>query len=107
MQPNWRFDYLCLFDSTLNCAETDLELRESIHNDYAGYVSRVHRLDPCASAGAVVTPDGQWHDLSDFGYRLMNDADSNAEPLERWHEHYWKLMRDNPDCWVIETWAHS
>ncbi len=78
IQPNWRSDYLCLFDPTLNCAETDAELPYEIRDDFASYISRVHRLRLDAIAGAVVTPDGRWHDMHDFGYRMMNDAESNA-----------------------------
>jgi len=107
IQPNWRFDYLCLFDATLNCSETDAELPHELRHDLAGYISRVDRLRPDASAGALVTPDGAWHDCHDFGFRMMNDAASNDTAIKKWNNYYWQLVRDNPDCWVVETWAHS
>jgi len=107
IQPNWHFDYLCLFDATLNCIETDAELPHELHPDLAGYISRVDRLRPDASAGALVTPDGTWHDCNDFGFRMMNDDAANDAAIKQWTNYYWQLMRDNPDCWVVETWAHS
>ncbi|WP_417387133.1 hypothetical protein [Gimesia sp.] len=110
IQPNWRFDYLCLFDATLCCEETDAELPAEMH-DYRGYVSRVDRLrndiSNDVSVGAVVTPDGVWHDIDDFGHRMMNPAELNEAALKKWSRYYWKLLEDNPDCWVIETWTHS
>lgn len=105
--PDWRFDYLCRFDSTLNCAETNSELPRDMFTDYAGYVSRADRLRPDVSAGALVTPDGHWHDSSDVGFRLMNNAETNAAAIEKWDKRYWQLMREHSDCWVVETWAHS
>ncbi|WP_141631582.1 hypothetical protein [Rhodopirellula baltica] len=105
--PEWRFDYLCRFDSTLNCAETDAELPRDMHTDYAGCLSRADRLRPDVSAGALVTPDGHWHDSFDFGFRMMNDDEANAAANEKWDKHYWQLMREHSGCWVLETWAHS
>lgn len=105
--PHWRFDYLCRFEATLNCCETNAELPREMYTDYAGYVSRADRLRPDVSAGAVVTPDGEWHDSFDFGFRMKNDDATNAAALEAWNKHYWQLMRDHADCWVMETWVHS
>ena len=107
IQPNWKFDYLCLFDATLNCSETDAELPPELHSDFAGYISKVARLRSDVLAGAVLTPDGRWHDEFDFGTSFRNDAATNAVAMEKWTQHYWQLMRDHSDCWVIETWAHS
>lgn len=104
---NRRFDYLCRFDSTLNCRETNAELPRDMYADYAGYISRADRLRSDVSAGAVVTPDGHWHDSCDFGFRMTSDGESNADALEEWSKHYRQLMRDHFDCWVLETWAHS
>ncbi|MEM8667715.1 MAG: hypothetical protein AAGG48_09385 [Planctomycetota bacterium] len=103
IQPNWRFDYLCLFDAS---AETDAELPREMF-DYAGYISRVERLRADVSAGAMITPDGVWHDVHDFGYRIMNVLESNSVPQQKWGRHYRQLLKHNPDCWIIETWAHS
>ena len=75
--------------------------------DNAGYVSRVDRLRDDVSASAVVTPDGEWHDIHDFGYRMMNDTDANADAQERWNKHFRRLLEEHPNCWAIERWAHS
>ena len=107
IQPNWRFDYLCRFDATLNCPETDAELPREMYHDYAGYISRVDRLREDVSVGAVVTPDGEWHDIGDFGYRIINTPKSNAAATEKWDRHFRELMKHNSECWVIEAWAHS
>lgn len=107
IQPHWHFDYLCWFEPTLNCAATDAELPPQLHHNYAGHITRLSRLSPDALPGAVVTTDGQWHDLSDFGFRLMNDAKANAIAEQNWRQCFWDLVDQSPNCWVIETWAHS
>lgn len=107
IQPHWRFDYLCEFEPTLNCAATDAELPPQIRSEYAGHITRLSRLSSDALPGAVVTTHGEWHDLSDFGYRMMNDESANASARQNWRQHFWGLVDESPNCWVIETWAHS
>lgn len=107
IQDDWRFDYLCRFEPTLNCSETDAELPREIHDAYAGYVSRLSRIKRDSLPGAVITPNGQWHDLYDFGFRMLNDERSNTIAKQKWQHRFWELVKQSPDCWVIETWVHS
>jgi hypothetical protein len=102
-----RFDYLCQLDATLNCTQTEYVLPHSVRRAFAGRISNTSRLSDDASAGALVTPDGNWHDISDFGWRMMADADSNAEAERQWDSRYRNLVAEHQDCWVVETYAHS
>lgn len=107
IQPNWKWDYLCRFEPTLNCQETNLELPLDLQADLTGHVSKAYRLPSNAIPGAVLTPDGVWHDQFDFGWRLMNDSDSNADADREWRNYFRGVINRHGDCWVLETWAHS
>lgn len=102
-----RFDYLCQLEATLNCTQTEYVLPHSVRRSFAGRISTTARLSDDATAGAVVTPDGDWHDISDCGWRMMADADSNAEAERQWHRRYRNLIAEYPDCWVVELHAHT
>ncbi len=106
-QPNSKFDYLCSFEPTLNCSETENELPYELRSTYDGTISKVFRLRAETNCSAMVTPDGIWHDIFDFGWRMMADQESNELATCKWRDHVKELMNKNPDCWVIETWAHS
>ncbi|MFN0019379.1 MAG: hypothetical protein ACKVP0_14030 [Pirellulaceae bacterium] len=106
-QPDWKYDYLCLFDATLNCEQTEGELPEEVRDLYHGTISKAARLRPDATAGALVTPEGVWHDIWSFGWRASGNPEANKSAMEKWNEHCSKLLRENADCWVLETWAHS
>ena len=107
IQPDWKYDYLCLFDPTLNCPETEAELPCEVGSLYRGTISKVSRLRTDARASALVTPDGTWHDVSDFGWTLLGDPAVNEVAIQEWQSYYSKRLQENFDCWVIETWAHS
>jgi hypothetical protein len=48
-------------------------------------VCRLSHLPPDYLVSAAITPDGTWHDLADFGYRLIDeDSPRNEEALARW-----------------------
>lgn len=104
---NGRYDYLCQFDSTLNCEITNAEIPFDARRSFIGYISRVDRLDSNVCPGAVITPDGKWHDIGDFGYRMTNNLGTNKIPIEKWRQYFWAVCHENPNCWVVETWAHS
>lgn len=110
IQPDWKFDYLCLPEPTLNCAATEAELPVELQTEYAGRISKAHRLRSDVSAGAIVTPSGKWHDLFDFGYRCTTDRQyiaSNGTALREWKSLYHRILHEFPDSWVIELDAHS
>lgn len=105
--PDGKYDYLCQFDATLNCAETNSELPFDARRIFSGYITTVERLSLENQCGAIITPDGQWHDIFFFGYALMDDEEAKDIATVKWRRHLRSLLLENPNCWVVETWAHS
>jgi hypothetical protein len=75
---------------------------------FSGNICERSNLPPDIVPGALVTPDGVWHDLSDFGWGLIDEpSERNREARARWVTHYQELIAAHEDCWVVEVWAHS
>jgi hypothetical protein len=57
--------------------------------------------------GAVVTPDGKWHDLADFGWRLISsDSKSNIDAEMRWANEVKKIFAEHKECIAVEFDTH-
>lgn len=104
-----RFDYLVgAFDATFDDPATLATLPAELHESFAGRICRQENLPRDRIPAALLTPDGQWHDLEDFGWRLMQEpSKDNSIAYANWSSHYHKLIDLNPSCWVISVWAHS
>lgn len=58
-------------------------------------------------ATAILTPDGQWHDLEDFGWKLLAEpSPSNARALTAWASHATELLRTHTDHIGVLVWVH-
>lgn len=107
--PQARFDYLVgpLEDSFAD-ADTENRLPESIRRDYAGNICEMGRLPVKVNAGALVTPDGAWHDLSDFGWRMSREpGPANQQAFSRWEAKLRELLQAHSHGWVVAVWAHG
>lgn len=105
-----RYDYLVGVGDKglLNDPTTERRLPLAIRRMVTGRICEVEHLPSEAVPGAVITPDGAWHDLSDFGWRLIDGrSTSNLEAEARWAARYRELLARHPHCWVLETRAHS
>jgi hypothetical protein len=104
-----RFDYLVgAPDDCFNDTATESRLPAPLRQEYAGNICEVSRLPKDAACGALVTPDGQWHDLSDFGWRMVREpGEENRAAIAAWQRHYRSLVEAHPNCWVIAIGAHS
>lgn len=104
-----KFDYLVgAFEKSLNdpIAEGRLPITERM--EWSGNVCDKHRVPRDLVPGALVTLDGKWHDLFDFGWRMAGESSSaNEAAFARWTVQYQALLAAAPDCWVVELWAHS
>jgi hypothetical protein len=78
-----RFDYLVGFEGGLCDAISEGRLPDRVRRSLAGRVCETQRLPPETIPGAVVTPDGAWHDLRDHGWRMMGEPDPNDEATAR------------------------
>lgn len=104
-----RFDYLVgAFGQTLNDPIAEGRLPVEERAAWSGNVCDKSRVPAAFVPGALVTLDGTWHDLSDFGWRMVNETSAaNQDALARWSAHYRSLLATAPECWVLEVWAHS
>jgi hypothetical protein len=104
-----RYDYLVgPLDKSLNdpIAEGRLPPRE--RRIFSGNICEMVRLPSDVIPGALVTPDSTWHDLCDFGWRMVDEPSaSNNEALQRWTARYRELVEAFPHCWVLAFWSHS
>jgi hypothetical protein len=104
-----RYDYLvgtlrsCLRDSVAH-----RRLPPNVLSSYCGEICDIANVPSYLVPGALVTPDGEWYDMSDFGWRMLKEpSDENRAALARWTERYQGLISAHRDCWVVATWVHS
>ena len=106
--PGWRTDYWTVGDETIRDEATERELGvtpdDSIHHN----VCFVRNLAPGVGPSAVITPDGQWHDLFDFGWRFSpTETPQNRDAWERWLVHLRGVLDAHAHCVAIEFDTHS
>lgn len=112
MDENWprtdgRFDYLVGADGCFDDAIAEGRLPAKVRHALRRQVSEVERLPTDLVPGALITPDGSWHDLAEEGWSMMDEPSaSNEGALARWKVRYRKLLAENPCCWVVEFSAH-
>src|SRR5690606_24998104 len=104
-----RFDYrVGALGQTLNDPVAEQAFPEGVRKNIVGNVCSIERLPLNAFPGAVVTSDGAWHDVSDFGWRLTAEPSrANDNAVQKWITHFQSLVAQHPNCWVLETWVHS
>jgi len=104
-----RFDYLVgPLESCLDDKVTEGRLPPKIRRALHGNICEINRLPPNLNFGAIVTPDGVWHDLRDFGWKMTTEpSQENQDAATRWDLRVRELLSLNPDCWVVANWAHS
>ena len=104
-----RYDHLVgALEKSLNDPVAEGRLPPTVRRSYSGNICEHANLRPDIVPAALVTPDGEWHDLSDFGWRMLNEpSDENRAAFERWEKRYRELIAAHQDCWVVEVWAHS
>ncbi|MBC8163614.1 MAG: hypothetical protein H7Z42_20600 [Roseiflexaceae bacterium] len=102
-----RFDYLVgssgCFDDPIAEGRLPARVRRSLHHR----VCEMERLPIEFVPGALITPDGLWHDLDNDGRLVNGDGQANPNALTRWEARYRELITQHPYCWVLEYRAHS
>jgi hypothetical protein len=103
-----RFDYLVGSDGCFNDPVAEGRLPAMVRQTLHRHLCEVERLPTEFVPGALVTPDGCWHDLTDDGWRMIDEpSPTNEAAFARWRTRYSNLIAANPYCWVVELWAHS
>jgi len=104
-----RYDYLVgPLGRSFNDPDAESRLPPDLRRAYAGNICERANLPSHIVPGALVTPDGAWHDLGDFGWRMSHEpCVANRTAFEKWKQRYRDLVETHPNCWVVETWAHS
>lgn len=104
----WRLDYWTVGDGEIGDAETAAALGIAADPDLAANVCRVSRLPPDVVPGAVVTPDGVWHDLADHGHRPFDGASrANRRAMDAWRVAVQALLAAHPDHLVLAVDTHA
>lgn len=103
-----RLDYWTVGGGALADEITAVELGVVDNPDLARNVCFVSRLRVDFVPGAVVTPDGRWHDLADHGWRLRDgDSRANRAAQARWAAHVRELLAAHAGCVAVEFDTHS
>lgn len=107
-QPSWRLDYWTTGDGRIADPETAAALDLTGDEDLGRNVCFVARLDGRCTPSAIVTPDGRWHDLFDFGWRFSPvETPENRAAWEQWTARVAEILTANADCLAIELDTHS
>ena len=107
-EPGWRYDYWTIGDGELADAETEAAIGLAEDDDHRGNVRFVARLEGKSTPGAIVTPDGAWHDLFDFGWKFRErETPAGKAAYEQWCAHAEKLLAAHRDCLAVEIDTHS
>src|SRR5262249_54248158 len=103
-----RFDYLVGFDGYFSDTVAEGRLPAKVLRVLHRHICEMQHLPDDLVPGALVTPDGIWHDLEDHGWRMVDQGKtSNLEAQARWSGRYRELIAEHPHCWVVEYWARS
>jgi len=106
--PSWRYDYWTAGDGLIADAETAAAVGVAGDEDYAQNVCFVSRIGGRYTPFNIVTPDGTWHGLFDFGWKMMErETPAGQEAYERWSAHAAEVLAAYPDCIAVEIDTHS
>jgi len=109
--PNSRghYDYLVgALEKSFNDPAAEGRLPPKVRRSFAGSICERSNLPADLVPGALVTPDGEWHELGDCGWKLVDEpSGKNDSALASWKKRYRELIAAHQNCWVLEVWAHS
>ena len=84
------------------------DFRPQFAASFSGSICERASLPPDVVPGALVTHDGEWYDLGDYGWKMVNEpSDENAAAHAQREKRYRELIAAHQHCWVVEVWAHS
>lgn len=77
-----------------------------------GNICLVSNIKEFSFPAAIITPEGTWNDISDYGYRLVNDQEGkdqteNDNAKDKWQLKIKEIFNENKDCVAIAIMTHS
>lgn len=103
----WRWDRWAISDDSLSLESFVLEHGQRFGEDFARNMRFVRDLPDDYGCGSIVTPDGDWHDLEDFGWAFLQSDEANHEPIRLWGEFCKETRVRYADHLVVELDVHS
>ena len=104
--PKHYWDYWHLTSDPFGASEpANSEIR--IDTKCAGNARVASNLDSEYLPSAIITPDGQWNDLSDHGWRLVDEpCESNSIALRKWELRFANLCVEYSNMIGVEVLYH-
>ena len=101
---NW--DYWVYHDSNIADPEVARVVQKQNATAYT-HASFVRNLPDDYTASAVVDPNGVWHNIQDFGWKLTNEPSSENDAASKlWADHFAELRQMYADCVAVEVLYH-
>jgi len=105
--PQARWDAFLLTDGPFTHVDA-AALVGGTDDDTLHAVCPVARLPEGYNVAAVVTPLGEWHDLEDTGWRLLDGhSPRNQDALARWRAHVADVLARYPYALGVHVHCHS
>ena len=100
-------DYWCVGGGNIHDEPTAAKLGVTADPDLSSNVCFVSRLRWDFIPGAIVTPDGKWHDLSDYDWKLLKkDSQDNRDAEIFWANEVGKIFSAHKECIAVEFDTH-
>jgi hypothetical protein len=102
-----RWDWFTIGDGPFTDATTSRQFGD-IDEPVKSCIARMDRLPAGYSAAALLTPDGVWHDIEDFGWRLLDeDSPSNQQAAARWRTRFAELVARHRHALGVAVHCHG
>jgi hypothetical protein len=107
-EVSWRYDYWTVGGGNITDAHTATAIGLTRDEDYGPNVCFVSRIgDRCIPVN-IITPDGVWHGLADFGWKFRErDVPTGRAVYSRWCAHVAAVLAASHDCVAVEIDTHS
>ncbi len=101
------FDYYCLYNED-DIKDTEISAKYASESQEILYNSRyVRNLPENYTTSGVISTDGKWTDLRDFGWSMINEpSPANEKALVKWKKKLQDILAKNMDKIIVEILIH-
>ncbi len=109
LPPGWSSWSYPHRDLALNDKDTVRQFyRAGVTGAFLPHTAMVYALPEDYAASGFITPDGQWHDITTFGWRVIQrEGDDNAAALEAWKKHFQDTIWDYSGCLAVQVSVYT